>query len=191
MKIRFISKPFLMPFLMVYYILQASDSTLWVILGLIGGFLGDVFLMIPDPEQTKKFFRLGLISFLLGHIFYIVTLLGLLTGLHALSLIFSVLFIIYGIIVYNQLIQYTGKMKMPVTVYILVIILMGVTSGLLWNSINTLGFVYLILGATIFILSDTINAFNKFKREIPFERIYTMSTYLLGQFLLILGFLNC
>jgi len=46
-----------------------------------------------------------------------------------------------------------------------------------------------MIGALVFIISDTINAFNKFAKEIPYERLYTMSTYLLGQFLLVLGFL--
>ena len=44
-------------------------------------------------------------------------------------------------------------------------------------------------GAFVFMVSDTLNAYNRFVREIPFERLLTMGTYLGGQFLLVQGYL--
>jgi hypothetical protein len=69
MAIRYITKPFIMPLLAVYYVLAARQVNWWLFAGIIGGFGGDFFLMIPDPGKTRKWFRLGLISFLSGHIF--------------------------------------------------------------------------------------------------------------------------
>ena len=80
-------------------------------------------------------------------------------------------------------------MKIPVTIYLIVIILMGVSTPLLWGSNEPISVILLMVGALVFIISDTINAFNKFAKEIPYERLFTMTTYLLGQFLLVLGFL--
>jgi uncharacterized membrane protein YhhN len=66
---------------------------------------------------------------------------------------------------------------------------MGISTTFLWGSSETIGIILLMMGALVFIISDTINAFNKFAKEIPYERLFTMTTYLVGQFLLVLGFL--
>ena len=189
--IRYTTKPLLMPLLACVYLLDNINLDWWVILGIAGGFIGDMCLMIPDPNKTKRFFKIGLISFLLGHIFYIISLF-LMTDFSKYefwSLSLTTPYIAIGIIVYPRLIKHTGKMKIPVTIYLIVIILMGVSTTLLWGSSEPISIILLMIGALVFIVSDTINAFNKFAKEIPYERIYTMTTYLLGQFLLVLGFL--
>ncbi|MBA7572617.1 hypothetical protein ES708_14400 [subsurface metagenome] len=189
--IRYISKPLLMPLLACFYIFDNTSLNVWVILGIAGGFLGDVFLMIPDPKKTKKFFKIGLISFLLGHLFYIIALIIMtdFSNYQWWSILLSIPYIVIGAIVYPRLIKHTGKMKIPVTIYLIVIILMGVCTTFLWGGAEPIGVILLMLGALVFIISDTINAFNKFAKEIPYERLYTMTTYLLGQFLLVLGFI--
>ncbi|MHA1511846.1 MAG: lysoplasmalogenase [Promethearchaeota archaeon] len=191
MLIRYTTKPLLMPLLACVYILDNNNLDLWVVLGIAGGFIGDMCLMIPDPEKTKRFFKIGLISFLLGHVFYIFALISMtdFSKYKWWSLLLSIPYLAIGVIVYPRLINHTGKMKIPVTVYLIVIILMGVSTTFLWGSSEPIGVILLMMGALVFIVSDTINAFNKFAKEIPYERLYTMSTYLLGQFLLILGFL--
>ena len=191
MLIRYITKPLLMPPLACFYIFDNLSLDWWVILGIAGGFVGDVFLMIPDPNKTKRFFKIGLISFLLGHLFYIIALILMtdFSNYEFWSISLTIPYIAIGIIVYPRLIKHTGKMKIPVTVYLIVIILMGVSTTFLWGSVEPIGIILLMIGALVFIVSDTINAFNKFAKEIPYERLYTMSTYLLGQFLLVLGFL--
>ncbi len=194
MMIRYISKPLLMPLLGLYYVFTALPGywDIWLLLGIIGGFGGDLCLMLPDPNKTKKAFKIGLISFLIGHIFYIVAFIraaGTFQGYIWWSLIFSIPYVVYGLIIYPRITKSTGPMTIPVTVYIVVIILMGISTGLLWGIKSPVGIVVAMVGAWIFIISDTINAFNKFSKPIPNERLYTMSTYILGQFLLILGFL--
>jgi uncharacterized membrane protein YhhN len=189
--IRYTTKPLLMPLLACVYILDNNNLDWWVVLGIAGGFIGDMCLMIPDPEKTKRFFKIGLISFLLGHLFYIIALI-LMTDFSKYewwSISLTIPYIAIGVIVYPRLIKHTGKMKIPVTVYLIVIIFMGISTTFLWGSSETIGIILLMMGAFVFIISDTINAFNKFAKEIPNERLYTMSTYLIGQFLLILGFL--
>ena len=191
MLIRYISKPLLMPLLACYYMFDNPSLNLWVIFGIAGGFIGDICLMIPDPKGTKRFFKIGLISFLLGHLFYIIALILIIdfSRFQWWSILLSIPYIIIGVYVYSRLIKYTGKMKIPVTIYLIVIILMGVSTPLLWGSYEPIGVILLMVGALVFIISDTINAFNKFAKDIPYERLFTMTTYLFGQFLLVLGFL--
>lgn len=191
MLIRYISKPLLMPLLACYYMFNNPSLNLWVIFGIAGGFIGDICLMMPDPKGTKRFFKIGLISFLLGHLFYIIALILIIdfSRFKWWSILLSIPYIIIGVYVYPRLIKYTGKMKIPVTIYLIVIILMGISTPLLWGNNEPIAVILLMVGALVFIISDTINAFNKFAKEIPYERLYTMTTYLLGQFLLVLGFL--
>lgn len=194
--VRYVSKPLLMPSLGLFYVFMALPNffEIWIVLGIIGGFGGDVCLMLPDPNKKKTWFKIGLVSFLLGHIFYLFAFIqaGILhqfIGFHWWALLTVIPFIVYGVFLYPRLIPHTGAMKIPVTVYIVVIILMGISTGLLWGVRSWFGILIAMVGAWSFILSDTINAFNKFAHEIPNERLYTMSTYILGQFLLILGFI--
>ena len=193
MMIRYISKPLLMPLLGLYYVFTALPEywNIWLLLGIIGGFIGDLCLMLPDPAKTKFAFKIGLVSFLVGHIFYIMAFIqaaGTFQGYLWWTIIFSIPYVAYGIIIYPRLTRSTGPMTIPVTVYIAVIIVMGISTGLLWGIRSPIGILLAMVGAWVFIISDTINAFNKFAMPIRNERLFTMSTYILGQFLLILGY---
>lgn len=193
MTIRYISKPVMMPLLALFYIIGNLSINLWIIAGIFGGFAGDVCLMMPDPKGTKKFFKIGLISFLFGHIFYIVAFIQAAMGFSDYkwwSILLAIPYILIGAFTYPRLIKHTGKMTIPVTIYLIVIVLMGVSTTFLWGSRAPLGVGLAMIGALIFMISDTINAFNKFAQEIPYERLLTMSTYLLGQFLLVLGYIK-
>jgi uncharacterized membrane protein YhhN len=188
--IRFITKPFLMPLLVVYYILMVPQINGWVIAGLIGGFSGDVFLMLKPPEEAKLTLKLGLISFLLGHICYIVVLIQLATGFQDYrwwSAFLIIPFVLYAVIITPILIKHTGLMTIPVVVYIAVIILMGISTTFLWGAVKVSSVIVLTIGAWLFIISDTINAYNRFVQKIKAERLFTMSTYILAQVLIIIG----
>jgi len=194
--IRYLSKPLIMPFLGLYYIIGNPAVNFWIIAGLTGGFLGDVFLMIPDPKNTQKFFTLGLISFLLGHLFYIIAfilLAGNFSQFPFWGLILVLPFILYGIIAYSKLMPYIDQnaqeMKLPVTIYLIVIMTMGLSTVFPLGNISVTSFILSMTGAYSFIISDTILAFNKFGPKIKNDRIYTMTTYIAGQFLIVIGFM--
>jgi len=189
---RYLTKPLLMPLLAAFYAVSTISISWWMIAGMIGGFLGDIFLMLPDPSGKKITLKIGLIAFLFGHISYIVAfvLLGWnYSGFLWWSLIIGGTFVIYGAIIATLLLKHTGKMSIPVAVYIVVIIMMGVSTSVLIGIKTLLGVILLIIGAWFFVISDTFNAFNKFAKPIPNERLITMSTYILGQFMIVLGYL--
>lgn len=193
MTVRYFSKPLLMPLLALYYIFAAPEMNGWMVAGILGGFVGDVCLMIPDPQDTKRFFRIGLIAFLLGHVFYMIAFIqaaGDFNGYQWWGLLLAIPYVAIGVYAYPRLIKHTGKMTIPVTVYLIVIVLMGVSTSLLWGIRAPLGVGIAMIGALVFMISDTINAFNRFAKPIPNERLYTMSTYLIGQFLLVYGFIR-
>ena len=72
-KIIYISKPTLMPLLILFYIFvvietSSIDRVNWlIVVALIGGMGGDIFLMLKDED---KWFLPGMGSFLINQIFY-------------------------------------------------------------------------------------------------------------------------
>ena len=188
--IRYVTKPFLIPTLLAFYVVSNDSINWWIVVALLGGFLGDVFLMLPDPEKKRLWLRMGLLSFLLGHIFYII---GFIITAQNFShyqwwsLFLAVPFIIGAIIVQPRLTKHTGSMTIAVTAYIIVIALMGVSTTFLLDFGTVYGFILLYVGAWMFVISDILNGIGKFVVQFRYERVATMFTYLLGQLLIVLG----
>ncbi|MBF9016785.1 MULTISPECIES: lysoplasmalogenase [unclassified Oceanispirochaeta] len=190
--LRYLSKPFLMPSLALFYILNAQNPSVVLIAAIAGGWLGDLFLMIPDKSDKKLFFKLGLAAFLIGHLFYAAAFFGqgsfkfksVMAPVAALAMIG------YCLIIFIKLKPHMGKLFVPITVYIVVIAVMGISTTLCLSTQELSPALTAVFGAFVFIISDTVNAWNRFAYEIPNERVHTMNTYLTGQFLLVLGFLQ-
>lgn len=189
--VRYITKPLLMPFIIFYYSFTVGFFSIYLLLiiALLFGWLGDIFLMI---EREEKWFMLGLGSFLIGHIFYII--------LYALNIgnLFS--FPLWGIslfipqlgIVLLFYIGIKGKMgdlAVPTSIYIITIFIMSVFALLLLAGLELTPFLFVYLGALLFMVSDGIIALNKFDSPIKKERVYVMMTYGLAQFFIATGIL--
>lgn len=189
---RYFTKPLLMPALALYYVSSLTQPNPFLIAALVFGWLGDVFLMLPDPQNTRRYFKPGLIAFLLGHILYIAVFAPYFPRMAAVPLwgwVVLMLFAAGGAAGYLLIIPHAGKMKPAITAYIIIIVLMGASTILPLGSVGVWGAVTAMAGAFVFMVSDTLNAYNRFVKEIPFERLFTMGAYLAGQFLLVQGIL--
>ncbi|MCG3220125.1 MAG: lysoplasmalogenase [Candidatus Heimdallarchaeota archaeon] len=201
-KIRYATKPLLMPILVILYLVYNPNISWWIVLALIGGFLGDVFLMLPDSDKTKKWLKVGLISFLFGHIFYIVAFSIYVYKFPFFKwwILFLIIpFVVAAVILMPIITKSAGKMAVPVVVYIIIICFMSVNTAFLiipvenypigWEALYMGGIITIYIGAWFFGISDTLNGYGKFVKQFKNERVYTMSTYILGQFLLVFGYL--
>ena len=189
---RYITKPLLMPALALYYVASAAQPNLLFVAAIVCGWLGDVFLMMPDPQNTRRYLKPGLAAFLLGHILYIAIFAAYLShasNVPAWGWIALSAFVGAGVGGYRLIVPHAGKMLPAVIAYIVIIVLMGASTVLPLGSVDTAGAVMAMAGAFIFMISDTFNGYNRFVRKFPFDRLYTMGTYLLGQFLLVQGYL--
>jgi len=150
-----------------------------IIIGMIFCLGGDIFLMLPE-----KYFIAGLGSFLIGHLFYVAAF----ASDTAMALSFWLLpLAIYGAIVYAILYKYLGKMRWPVLVYVMTIMLMAYMALTRWTEMGTLGSLLAAMGALFFVLSDMVLALNKFKRPFTHARWITLATYWLAQWLIALS----
>ncbi len=55
--------------------------------------------------------------------------------------------------------------------------------------LEPIGITMLIVGAWLFVISDAFNAWGRFVKPVPNERLVVMSTYIVGQFLMVIGYI--
>ncbi|OPX50431.1 lysoplasmalogenase [Clostridium thermobutyricum] len=182
-KLRNITKPLLMPILIFNFLFNGKDINTIIILALFFGFLGDVFLI---KSKNSKFFIMGLLSFLIGHIFYIVE---LFKNINFKNFYFIYLFsllipILISYFVYNKIKNYLGSFKTPVIMYISIIATMLCLSIFYFLTNTTSLPLIAMLGAILFVLSDSILSISTFKGSFKRDSFFIMITYIMAQFLL-------
>ena len=188
--LRWFTKVFIAPLLIGYVI---SSVTLlktrlhkWIIAALIFCWAGDILLMLESKNSI--FFILGLICFLMAHICYIdfFHILRLNRQVKLNRLIFVAVAVYYlALIIF--LFPYLGIMKIPVIIYGAVISFM-LALALHMPLITFKGVGRsLMMGAVLFVASDTMLAINKFYQPFEFAGVAIMATYCLTQFLIVLG----
>ena len=151
-----------------------------IIAGLIFSLAGDIFLMLPDDR-----FIPGLVSFLAAHVFYIVAFTG--ESGRALSFWTLIPFLIYGSLMMRLLWPHLGKMRLPVLIYMLVILAMGWTAAGRRLLTEQEGSLLAFLGAVLFIASDSLLAVDKFKGRFRSAQLLILSTSFTAQWLIALS----
>ena len=85
---------------------------------------------------------------------------------------------------------YLGNLLLPVFVYamtISIMLLFALKGFMNWHKpANS----YILIGAIIFVASDSILAFDKFYAPIQYSSFFIMITYLTAQYLIVMGILK-
>lgn len=188
-KSRFFSKTLLMPLLIVFYILNVDKPNLLLLFALIFSFFGDLFLLFDKKRLT---FFLGLICFLITHFLYFI--LFTITskyfkGVPFYIYLFLIPYIIYGFSFYNHLKPQIDRFNKIILFYIFIIILMSFSSLPRFYFMSFYKFLFPFIGSILFIISDSLLSLKKFKKTIKENSISVMLTYILAQFLIVLGFI--
>ena len=152
-----------------------------MLLGFLFCLGGDVFLALPQ----RRMFLFGLVSFLLGHVFYTIGFF-MLASVNSATWIGGLLGVILGGWVFHWLKPHLGKMTIPVSVYILVITAMVVGA---WSVVGDSGLaaegrVGVFVGAILFYVSDIFVARNRFIKTEMKNRYIGLPMYYAGQFTL-------
>ena len=184
------AKPLVVITLIIYFLAATSGfkSNLirLVFASLAFSWLGDVLLMF-EP-MNGNFFIFGLVAFLIAHLFYIlfflnirrIEMVSLKTGLIILVIAYytGLIFLLYN---------YLGEMKIPVMMYGIVISIMFLLAIHMLFIKNKKAGRLMMLGALLFISSDSILAINKFYDPFESTGIFTMLTYGFAQLFITLG----
>jgi alkenylglycerophosphocholine hydrolase len=142
--------------------------------------LGDILLELNRTD----YFVFGLAAFLIAHIFYIALFMRKPVFKKS-RLIIVFIIVAYGVVFGSVLIPNLGSMMIPVVAYLVVILFMGISASLGSNNHS-----FIIFGACLFILSDSIIAVNKFVTPIPFSSFWFMTVYYTAQFFIMSGSLK-
>jgi uncharacterized membrane protein YhhN len=189
MKIRTFTKPFLLPFLICYYVIfcieTAINIEILIMVGLILGFVGDVVLLKP---KVQILFMIGLGSFLIGHVLYIIAFFqasNFLSGISPLVYMGIIGYVLFFLLVFRFLKDSLKEMTIPVSVYMTLILVMSFATLALMFSPTT-GTVktpwLLFVGSLNFIMSDFLLANQLFKKAFKYDQAIIMLTYLIAQF---------
>lgn len=196
-------KWFLMPILALFYYKSLSyplsSFHKKMILALFFSWLGDIFLIFGTDEKPL-FFLLGLVSFLIAHVMYVTVFIqveekNVKTSLSS-KFVFLVPLAAYMIVLLYQLIpalsadEKKQEMLMPVLIYSTVISAMVVAAVNRKGRVSVDSFQWTLVGALLFMFSDSIIAINKFKEPVMYASVWIMILYIIGQFFIVNGILK-
>ncbi len=142
--------------------------------GLFCSLLGDVLLMLP-----QDLFLPGLLSFLVAHLFYIAAFVYM-AGRQA-SRWLLLPFAAYGGVMLWVLLPHAGGMKIPVVIYMAVILTMAWQATNRWIVSRQRGTLLAMAGAILFVVSDSALAYNRFVEPFPAAPLVVMATYFTAQ----------
>ncbi|TKZ21608.1 lysoplasmalogenase [Shimia litoralis] len=155
-----------------------------IILALVSSAIGDIAL----SRSSDKPFLVGLISFAIAHVFYIVHFWGLSGGLDgALALpVAAAALVIFALSTEVWLGPFTDEMRWPVRVYVVLITVMGLTA------LGLNGMPLAMFGAFAFLMSDTLLSIQLFRMsdhsvwQVPTSVVLWL-LYAGGQFAILAG----
>jgi len=172
--------------------------TEFIILGLIFGALGDVFLGIRyllEGSAKKLIFIIGTVAFTLGHVFYLAAIVPLCTSRVLYATIIGIFVAVVILLWLFSVLEIEKTMKIFGGVYIGSIVLMcAFAATVLIINPNDKAFQLFALGAFVFVISDIIWAFNTFSKPEKHKNWYgpvNLSLYYIAQLLIAmsLGFI--
>ena len=180
----FVTKTLLTPILLVIYLAGNRTPEIIVICALLFCFLGDVLLEFSD------FFLAGLSAFLAGHVSYIICFIKDISEFAVIPgwmYFFAIIYALYGFIFCSKLSLKDIKIKAAISTYCGIILLAGFFSLLRWGSVSEYSFWMVFTGTLMFIISDSILAYNRFVNRTHAGGVWVMATYGAAQLLIILG----
>ena len=184
-KPRKITKLLIMP-LLILGLFLFDVKNYFIYLGLLFGWIGDIYLL---NNKERKYFVIGTICFIFGHIAYILEVMrlyiidyGLTDQLIHFLLIILIIAIIILLFAYFKMKRKLGKLAYLGSTYFSILISGFVLSFLLQKPLLSIGFGF-------FIISDILISVFRFYKKTKRSHFYIMITYLLAQTLIALSFI--
>lgn len=198
-KLRYLTKPLTLLSLILWFTISGGwqGPTEIFGVGLIFSLAGDIFLLKQIVKARPFFFQLGLVSFLIVQVLYII---GFNDAIPSVSISFVVLLCIAGIIAFFMTRYIVGglrttpegkKQQAPVILYMIALSLMFFSAVLTllrpeWALVPAC---LVSIGGALFFTSDTVLASDEFVKPYKYAGIILIITYHLAQIAIVSGVL--
>src|SRR6185369_8152826 len=182
--LQFLTKPLLMPLLAIYLLLRTNtaNSNLkgWIFLALFFSWAGDIFLLFE--ERGSNFFLWGLSAFFVAQVCYIVFFhnIRMREYIRGNALLLLLVIVYYSVLI-SVLSPYLGKMTLAVRIYGVVLSFMVMLAMHTMLGKNKRAALWMTMGAILFVVSDSLLAFNKFFAAFNNAGLIIMLPYGLAQ----------
>ena len=182
-KVRFYTKPFLMPILMIFHYSTSNQPSTILLISLFWSFMGDVFFIFDSTYWG------GVISFFIADVIYSYISITNCT-LYNFGLISSLALIYYTFytyVPYKSLSDSFGNLKIIGYIFgipHMINSLISVNNIIMQYSFSHL---FIFLGTFIYPISDYILIRGFYKKKMKHGTFYVMLTYIVAQFCIIYG----
>jgi uncharacterized membrane protein YhhN len=184
--LRKLTKCCLMPALAAYYLAAAGSAfQLTVVIALAFSWIGDIVLINKDKPL---FLRLGLGAFLLGHVFYIISILKMVPAFNYFLLALSAAAALVLAVRIHFVIKPPKQMVVPVIFYEIAIFTMSLCALQLMLFRKDAAGIAVFAGSLVFIFSDSLMAYLLFHGKPKYYNVITMLPYIAAQLCIIAGF---
>ncbi|HHU56074.1 MAG TPA: hypothetical protein GXZ48_05250 [Acholeplasmataceae bacterium] len=164
-----------------------NHEAIFIFLGLLFGFCGDIVLGLKERFSKNLCIMLGIIFFFIGHLFYLIVVIKGLKENFLYSLLFTFLLSIIFIYFFNKKKYNFSKLKPFCYLYLLIsLLLFSFSLGNVVNKIDTFKIV-IALGVTFFVLSDLLLCHLYFKKQNNTIKLFNIFLYYSAQILIALS----
>lgn len=186
-----IAKPLILVSLILFFYLKSEHLAKKVrkltLVALVFSLSGDLLLMFD--HVSPNYFLAGLGSFLLSHLFYTLVFLDK-RNKEKTPILFPTLIVVYAISLLFILKNGLGNLVIPVVIYVFAILSMAIAAILRKGVVTSFSYKLALIGALLFVISDTFIAINKFYTTLTNEHFLIMSTYALAQYCIVMGIIK-
>jgi uncharacterized membrane protein YhhN len=153
---------------------------MFILAGLVCSLAGDIALMFPE-----RGFRPGLVAFLVAQVLYSLAFKPAPGRTASVGLLLP--FMIYGLLMFRTLAPGLGPLKLPVFVYIAAITVMAWLAAGRFIELGGLKPLLAFAGAVLFLVSDSVLAYDRFGKRIGPAQAIILETYFPAQILIALS----
>jgi uncharacterized membrane protein YhhN len=155
---------------------QNGKTVTMLLMALLCSTCGDILLAM----QSEHFFIFGLTSFLIAHLFFLISFKPFIKQ----NLFYIPIYLVTGLALFSFMTDNLNELFIPVLVYMLALLTMAV--GTLLSSKSNK---WMVIGGICFVVSDSLIGLTKFYIEIPQSHLWIMFTYYAAQYCLVNGLL--
>ncbi|WAC02066.1 lysoplasmalogenase [Lacinutrix neustonica] len=186
---RYLSKPLVVVFLMIYYVLNNNETSVWrkrfIYMALLCFLIGDILFI--ETEITPLYITATLL-FIVGKLFYAFRFSNQRDfSLVTLFPLFSICFI-YMIVIMALVINSLGTFFMPTLIYLFVSLIVVLFAFLRKEEVIYKSFILVLIGVIVAIFSETIVLIKSFYNpNFPYHNVLIMLFYGVSQYLIVYG----